>query len=117
VAIGLRKIPQHAAAPRIELFGEQAHVIAAREQTVEQLAGVRIAVLQYVIVDEPEAARQENAFTCGQAIAGIFGFVPQNEFAVDQQSVLDRSKRALDPRIVCGKKADERELASSRLEP
>src|SRR4029077_15529007 len=33
VTIGLRKIAQHAADQRIELFREQAHIIAALEQT------------------------------------------------------------------------------------
>src|SRR5262249_24991788 len=117
VAIGLGKIAEHAAALRIELFGEQAHIIAARKQTLEQLAGVRIAALQYVIVDEPKAARQEDTFACGQAIAGTFGLVPQNEFAIDQQFVLDRSKRALDPRIVCGKKADQWNQQQAGVEP
>jgi hypothetical protein len=66
--------------------------------------------------NEPEAARQENAFTCGQAIAVVVGFVAQNEFAVDQQSVLDRPKGSSDPRIACRKKTDERDQ-QSRLEP
>ena len=43
MTVGLGKIAQHAAARWIDLFGEQAHVVAAREQTVEQLAGFRIA--------------------------------------------------------------------------
>src|SRR5262249_10531726 len=117
VAIGLGEIAEHAAALRIELFGEQAHIIAARKQNLQQLAGARSAAMQYVIVDEPKAARQEDTFACGQAVAGIFGFVPQNEFAVDQQSVLDRSKRSLDPRIVGGKKTDERNQRQARVEP
>jgi hypothetical protein len=33
-AIGLRKIPQHAAAQRVKLFSKQAHVIAAREHRI-----------------------------------------------------------------------------------
>jgi hypothetical protein len=45
---------------RIELFREQAHVIAAREQTGKELARFGIAALQYIIVDEPKAARQES---------------------------------------------------------
>ena len=43
VTIGLRKITQHAAGQRIELFREQAHIIAAREQTLEQFPRFRIA--------------------------------------------------------------------------
>src|SRR5262249_27817155 len=72
--------------------------------------------LQYVIVDEPKAARQKGSFTCGQAI-GIFGFITQYEFTVDQQSVLDRPKRSLDPRIGCGKKPHERDQQQTCVEP
>src|SRR4029453_2800571 len=91
--------------------------LAVREQTVEQLLSFRIAALQYVIVDEQKAARQKSSFTSGQAVASIFGFVPQNEFAVDQQPVLDRPKRSSDPRIGCRQKADEREQQQTCVEP
>ena len=37
VTIGLRKIAQHAARQRIELFRQQSYVIAAREQTGDSL--------------------------------------------------------------------------------
>jgi hypothetical protein len=33
--LSLRKIAQHAPEERIDLFGEQTHVAAAREQTVK----------------------------------------------------------------------------------
>jgi hypothetical protein len=59
VAVGLRKVAQHAAGYRIQLFGEQADVIAAREQTIEQTPRFRITALQDVMVDEPKAARQK----------------------------------------------------------
>jgi predicted RNase H-like nuclease (RuvC/YqgF family) len=36
VTVGLRKIAQHAAGQRIELFGEQTDIIAAREQKVSR---------------------------------------------------------------------------------
>ena len=50
----------------------------------------------------------------------IFEFVPQNEFIIDEQPLLDRSQRSLNPRIVRRKEADKRnqeQLASSRLTP
>jgi hypothetical protein len=115
VAIGLRKIAKHAAGQWIDLFSEQTYVIAAGEQTVEQLPRFRIAVLQYVIIHEPKAARKESSFAWGQAIAGIFGFVPQNEFTVDQQSLLDCPKRSADPRVLGKKKADERDEQQTRV--
>jgi hypothetical protein len=46
MTVGLGKIAQHAAAQRINLFGEQAHVVAVRKQTVEQLASFSTATLQ-----------------------------------------------------------------------
>jgi hypothetical protein len=35
MAVGLRKITQHAAGERIVFLGEQSHVIATREETIE----------------------------------------------------------------------------------
>src|SRR5262249_28356761 len=109
VTIGLRKITQHPARQRTELFREQSHIIAAREQPREQLARICVAALQYIIVDEPKAARQESSFACGQAVAGMFGFVTQNEFTVDQKSILDGTKRSAHPRVLGRKKADYRD--------
>ena len=116
VTVGLRKIAQHAASQWIELFGEQTDIIAAREQTVEQPPSFRIAALQNIVVDEPKAARQKGSLTCRQAIS-IFGFVAEDEFAIDQQSILDRPKRSPNPRIGWGKKADERQQQQTRVEP
>ena len=92
-------------------------VVAARKQTVEQLAGFGIAALQDVIVDQPEAAREKRAFARRQAVAWVFGFVAQHEFVVDQQALLDRPKRSADPRIVRWKKADKRDQQQAGVEP
>src|SRR5689334_18740980 len=75
VAIGLREIPQHAAAERINFFREQAHVIAARKQAIENHPSVRVTPLQDVVVYQPGTARQKSSFARRQAIAGIFRFV------------------------------------------
>ena len=80
-------------------------------------SGFRIAALQYVVVDEPEAACQKNSLAGRQAVTGIFGFVSQNEFAIDQQSFFDRPKRSLDSWIGCWKKADERNQEQACVEP
>jgi hypothetical protein len=37
------------------------------------------------IVDEREATREKCSFTSGQAVAGIVGFVPKDEFALDER--------------------------------
>jgi hypothetical protein len=118
MTISLWEISQHAAGQRIDLFREQADVIAARKQTIEQPARLRIAALQNVIVDEPEAAGQERSFTCGQAVAGVFAFVAQNEFILDQKPILDRPKRSADPRVLGRKEAGgHRDQQQTGIEP
>jgi hypothetical protein len=67
MTIGLWKIAKHTPGSRVELFREQAHVIAAQEQTGEELARLEMATLQYVIVNEPKAARQESTFATGSS--------------------------------------------------
>src|SRR6202035_3742316 len=117
VAVGLRKVAQHAASRGIELLSEQADVIAAREQTIEQPPCFRVAALQHVIVDKPKAAGQKCSFARRQAVLDIVGLVAQDEFTVDQQLVLDGAKRSADPRIGCGQEADDRKQQQAGVEP
>src|SRR5262249_15570964 len=117
VTIGLRKIAQHAPGQRIKFLGEQTHVIAAQEQAGEQLARFRTAALQYVIVDEPKAARKESSFAFGKSVSGVFGCVAKNELTLDQKSILDRPKCSADPRILGRKKADHRDQQQTGIEP
>ena len=65
MTISLGKIAQHLASERINLLGKQAHIIAARKQSVEQAAGFRVTTLQCVIIYKPEAAREKRAFARG----------------------------------------------------
>src|SRR6516165_9533383 len=116
MAIGLREIAQHAPAQWIELFGEQAHIVAAREQALEEAAGFRIAPLQYVIVGEPKTAGQEGSLASGQAVGGVSGFVAANEFPPDQKPVLDCSKRPAHARIAGRQKADQGDQQQTRIE-
>src|SRR5215831_4824168 len=56
VAIGLREVAQHPTSARVELLGEEANIVAVGQQPFKQLARFDMAPLQYVVVDEPEAA-------------------------------------------------------------
>jgi hypothetical protein len=47
----------------IVFFREQAHIVAKRQQAFEQGARFRVAVLQRVVVGEPETAGKEDAFS------------------------------------------------------
>ena len=116
MTISLRKIAQHAALYRVELLGEQTHVIAAREQTLEQFSSFSITPLQDVIVDKPEAARQERALPLRKAIPRIVAFIAQHEFVIDQQFPFDRPKRSLDARVRRGKEANQRDEQETRVE-
>jgi hypothetical protein len=87
MTLGLRKITQHATGQRIKLLSEQADIIAAQEQAGEQLARFRIAALQYVIVHEPKAAREERSFAGGQAVAAVFGLVAESKRGQHSQSI------------------------------
>jgi hypothetical protein len=58
----LWKIPQHAPIWWIEFLSQQANVIAAREQTIEQPLRLLITTLQYVVIDEPKTADQKCPF-------------------------------------------------------
>src|SRR4029077_1733171 len=117
MAVGLGKIAKHAPARRIELFRQQPHVVAAGEQPLKQPLSVFIAALQNVIIHQPKAAGEESPLAGRQAVAGIVGFVPQNEFIIDEQPLLDRSQRSLNPRVVRRKEADKRNQEQTRVEP
>src|SRR5260370_25956818 len=116
MAVRLRKISQHAAAQWIDLLRQQADVVAACEQAFEQIARFRNAALQDVIVDEPETAGEEGAFTRGQTISRSFGPVPQYELVIHQQSLLDCLQRAADPRVRRGQKTDEGDQQQTGVE-
>ena len=73
-----------------------------------------MAPLQDIIVNQLKAARQKRAFAFRQTIARIFGFIAQNKFSIDEEFVLDSSKRSLDSRIACGKKTHERDCRAGR---
>src|SRR5262245_34710653 len=75
-----------------------------------------MSALQDVIVDQPEAADQKGAFSSRQPVAGLFRVVAQNEFAIDQQTVLDRSQCSLHAPIVCRKEADKRDQQQAGIE-
>src|SRR5215472_5670386 len=57
----LREIAKLPLRRRVVFFRQQAHVIAQREQTLEQGACFGIPMLQFVIVGKPKTAREKHA--------------------------------------------------------
>jgi hypothetical protein len=47
----------------------------------------------------------------------VFGFVAQNEFTIDQKSILDRPKVSAHPRVLGRKKADDRDQQKAGIDP
>jgi hypothetical protein len=84
----LREIAELPPRIRIVFFGEQADIVAKREQALEQGACFGVAVLQLVIIGKPEAAREKDAFSRRQAINVRPGSITQHK-AVDHELPLD----------------------------
>ena len=117
MTISLREIAQHAAAQRIDLLRQQADVIAARQQPIEQLAGVLVPTLQDVIVDQPEAAGEKSALARRQPVRRIIGVVAEHEFVVYQQPPLDGAHRPAHERIIGVKKSLQLNVQQASVEP
>ena len=57
----LKEIAELTAAMRIVLLRQQSHVVAQRQQALEQRASFVVPSKQHIIVDKPEAASEEIA--------------------------------------------------------
>ena len=68
VTEGLREIAQHAFRARVVFFRQQANIVAAFQQPLEQFHRVGQPAHQHVDVDEPEAAGQKRALPLRQAV-------------------------------------------------
>ena len=58
----LRKVPEHAPRNRVVLLGDEANVVRERDETLEQRMRFVVALEELQTVDEPERAREEDAF-------------------------------------------------------
>lgn len=106
----MREVAEEAARRRVVFLGEQAEIVAEREQFLEVAAGIVGAADEGEVVDEPEAAGQEGAFVAGEALdEGLFG----GALAVDEWAVgelaLDRLDGAAHARVVWWEEAGERD--------
>ena len=86
VGEGLGKVADQAPVAGVVLLGEEAEVVAQRQQAREELFGLVGATDHVQAVDQPEGARQECPFAPGQTVdlAVVGRAVPQDEAVVDQ---------------------------------
>src|SRR5579863_6331425 len=116
MTIGLWEITEHAARQRIKLFSEKSHVVTPREQTLKEPASFGAAVLQDIVLDEPEAARQKGTLTGRKSVAGLFSFITPDEFATNHEFLFDCLHGSPHTRIGCRKKADQRDQQQACVE-
>jgi hypothetical protein len=89
----------------VVLLRQQANVIAKSKQALEKLDSLCAATLQEQVVGEPEATRQEGAFTCGQAVDARISVVAAHQ-PVDSELALDSGNGTSHARVVGRQEAD-----------
>ena len=111
----MREISHLAFGLGIILFGKEPHIIAQREQPLEQGAGLVIATLQHIIVDQPETAGEERAFARWKSVRIVSCVIAQNE-TIMQELAFDSGNRSQNPRIGGGQKAHQRNQEQGGVE-
>src|SRR5215211_2897967 len=101
--------------PRVVLLAQQPHVVAQREQPLEELLGLAVAADAPQSIDHPEAADQKRALAPREAVVGLICPVAQDE-AVLGQLVADRLDGTDHPFVVVGQKADARDEQRARIQ-
>jgi len=112
---GLRKIAYQAARARVVFLGEQSHIVAQREQPLEQPARILATVEQHPVGGQPETAGEKYSFTRWQAVAGGIRVVTPHQ-AIICQMTLDRRDGAADARIAGPQKTHQRQQQQARIE-
>src|SRR5919107_1015492 len=111
----LWKVAYQPLCPRIVLFAQQAHVVAQREQPLEELHGLVSPAYAPQRVDHPEAADQERTLAPREAVVGLICPVSQDE-AVFGQFVADGLYGTDHPLVVVGQEPDARDEQRARVE-
>lgn len=100
----LRKISQQLSGGRLDLLGEQTHIVGVTRDALEQLARFVECTAEREVVHEPERTQREGRLTARQAVIGA---VPIHE-PVGCQLLPDAFDGGADPRIGGRKESDER---------
>src|SRR5262245_422924 len=111
----LREIPELSFRPRVVLLGQEADVVAQREQSLEEPPRVVMAAEEQVDVDEPEAARDERALAGGKAVVGFPAVVAQHQ-AVHEETLLDLLDCAAHAGIARRQEADHGNQERARVD-
>src|SRR5579862_4309867 len=104
MTISLRKVAEHATRDGIVLFRQKPDVVATGQEPLEHTLSIFVASLQYVVIDQPEAAGEEGALARRQTVRRILRLISQDEFTIDQQLLFDGANGSLHTRIARGKK-------------
>ncbi len=80
----LREVAELAAPHRVVLLGQQAHVVAQREQVARTARRPRPSAQQREVVDQPERAGEERALARRQAVDRLLRAVALDQAVVGQ---------------------------------
>src|SRR5215470_16851268 len=111
----LREIADQPPRMGIVFFREQADVVAERQQAFEQCGCFGVAVLQRVIVGQPEAAGKKYALSRRETVDASLGAIAEHE-AVDDELLLDGGKGAAHSRIIRRQEPHDRHQQQARVE-
>src|SRR3984893_5212692 len=111
----LRKISEQPPGAGVVFFRQQTDIVAERQQALEKSACLPVAVLQRVVVSEPETAGEEYAFSWRQTIDSCAGAIAHHE-AIHHQFMLDRRDGAAYSRIIRREEAYDRQQQQAGIE-
>ncbi len=109
------KFPSSRFAPGSYSSREQAEVVGQTEETLEQPLGIPGPTLQDVVVHQPEAARDENAFPDWRIVTPAVDAVAAQQ-PVLHEVLFDCRDRAGDAGIVRRQKTDERDAQEAGIQ-
>ncbi len=114
---GLGEVADQPAADGVVLLGEQAEIVAQRQQPPEQLLGVLGPPDHVQAVDQPERTGEEGALAAGQPVDGavVGGAIAQDEPVVEQR-LLDRLDRADHPGVLGRQESHQRDHQDTGVE-
>ena len=113
----LREISDLASRLRIILFSKQADVVAKLQQALEQRRCFGVAVLQHVIVGQPEAAREKYAFTRRQTVVAAGSIAAQKSVEHELRSIAAMVPVTRGSSAAGTRRGISSRLASSSLSP
>ena len=115
VGKGLGKVANQLPTARLVFLAQQSHIIAKRQQPLEQVQRLLAAAEHQISVRQPKTAGEEYALTSGQAVVRHLRIVTQDE-AIPQETVFDSGDRAANALVMWRQKSNCRQEQQAGVE-